>query len=225
MSEDTPQKNYGPFELLDAYGQPAPDTFVLRRQVAEVMRSLSEQLVRIDCTDDELGEWSKQLEAVLAQVRGHERRDTRAANKKLFTGQASATDVFDMMDYEPMSGRANPVSPELLWQSVSKEGVEAHVTLGLQYQGPPGRVHGGVLSWLMDAVLSRAMHASMRIGVTGTLTLRYMASTPIETPLVCRAHIERSEGRKLFIHGGVYHGDTQTVAAEGIFIQPTFAAS
>ena len=169
-----------------------------------------------------LARWAESAEALLQEARSHGRVDTRAANKKLFTGKATASDVFDMMDYDAMGGLSNPVSPELTWRKANAEGVEASVYLGQQYQGPPGRVHGGVLAWILDAVLTRAMHASMRIGVTGTLSLRYMASTPIETEITCRASVVRAEGRKLFIGGGVFHGEEQTVKAEGIWLQPKF---
>ena len=218
------EKTYGPFELLAAHQDTPPDSFVVRRRLAAAMRELSERLIRTEADDAVISAWAQQCEAMLEQARGFERRDTRAANKKLFTGQASASDVFDMMDYDPMGGLSNPVSPELRWIKADADGVEAHVYLGQQYQGPPGRVHGGVLSWIMDAVLARAMHASSRIGVTGTLNVRYLASTPIESDIVCRASVTRSEGRKLFIDGGVFHADTQTVQVEGIWLQPAFAA-
>ncbi len=216
-------KTYGPFELLAAHQQTPPATFEQRRQLAAALRELSEHLIRTEADDATLGQWAAQAQTMLAQAKQFQRRDTRAANKKLFTGQASASDVFDMMDYDPMGGLSNPVSPELRWQRADAEGVEAKVYLGLQYQGPPGRVHGGVLAWIMDAVLARAMHASMRIGVTGTLNLRYLASTPIEQDIICRASVVRSEGRKLIIEGGVYNGDEQTVQVEGIWLQPKFA--
>lgn len=225
MTDQNKEKVYGPFQLLAAHSEPPPQSFLVRRRLAAAMRALSEKLIRTDASDDELAQWAQTMEDVLKQAAGHDRRDTRAANKKLFTGQANASDVFDMMDYDPMGGLANPISPELRWEKVSPEGVEAKVYLGQQYQGPPGRVHGGVLSWIMDAVLARAMHASMRIGVTGTLNIRYMASTPIESEITCRASITRTEGRKLIIEGGVYHQDVQTVHVEGIWIQPAFAAS
>lgn len=216
------EKTYGPFELLEAHKQVVPETFVQRRRIATAMQALSERLIRIEAADDELAQWAQQLESLLDTVGDRPRRDTREANRKLFSGQASAGDVFDMMDYDPMGGLSNPIAPQLYWQSESAEGVEATIRLGEHYQGPPGRVHGGVLSWIMDAVLSRAMHASLKLGVTGTLSLRYMASTPIETELRCSARLTGTEGRKLFIDGAIYAGDKQTVQANGIFLMPNF---
>jgi acyl-coenzyme A thioesterase PaaI-like protein len=186
------------------------------------MQSLSEKLIRIEAEDSDLSEWAARLEDLLEQVGDRPRRDSRTANRRMFTGQATAEDIFDMMDYDPMGGLSNPIAPQLVWGQEGPDGVEASIRLGEHYQGPPGRVHGGVISWIMDAVLSRAMHASMKLGVTGTLSIRYMASTPVEADLVCRGKLTGMEGRKMFIEGGIYVGDEQTVHAEGIFFMPNF---
>nr|WP_237440547.1 PaaI family thioesterase [Alcanivorax sp. DP30] len=124
------------------------------------------------------------------------------------------------MDYDPVGGGANPIAPQIDWTREDQDGVEGALWLGQQYQGPPGRVHGGVISWILDAVLSRALHASFKLGVTGTLNIRYMAGSPIEQPLRCSARITAHEGRKIFIEGGIWHGETQTVHAEGVWLTP-----
>ena len=216
-------KTWGPFELLAAHRGQVPHSFVERRRIAAAMRTLAEQMIRVEASDDQLRDWAAQLESLVAAVGAPPRRNTRDANRRLFSGQASSFDVFDMMDYDPMGGRSNPISPLLDWQQESADGVTAEIMLGEQYQGPPGRVHGGVIAWIMDAVLSRAMHAALKLGVTGTLTLRYRAATPIDSALHCHAHIERVDGRKLVIKGGIRHGEVQTVEAEGIFLQPDFS--
>jgi len=216
MSEQT----YGPFELLSAHKEDAPGDFGERRRIAAAAQRLHDALIRIEAEPAELSDWADRLEQLADDVEGHERRETRPANRALFSGQAAARDIFDMMDYDPVGGLSNPIAPHLIWDHDSPEGVEGHVTLGQAYQGPPGRVHGGVVAWLMDSVLSRAMHAAQRMGVTGTLKLRYTAGTPIDTELTCRAHVVRQDGRKLVIEGGIFNGDEQTVEAEGIWLIP-----
>lgn len=214
------EKTYGPFELLSAHRQQPPADFADRRRIAKAAQRLHDALIRIEAEPEELSQWADRLEGLADDVEGHERRDTRQANRSLFTGQATATDIFDMMDYDPVGGLSNPIAPQLIWDRDDPEGVEGHVTLGLAYQGPPGRVHGGVVAWLMDSVLSRAMHAAHRIGVTGTLKLRYTAGTPVNEELVCRGQVVRQDGRKLIIQGGIWHDGEQTVEAEGIWLIP-----
>ena len=216
-----PEKTYGPFELRNAYtSEPVPEDFVQRRRIAEAIRTLSERLIRVEADNATLAGWAGQLETLLETVGEPARRDSRDANRKLFTGAATIGDLYHMMDYDPVGGGANPIAPQIDWLQESQEGVEGKLWLGQQYQGPPGRVHGGVVSWILDAVLSRAMHASFRLGVTGTLNIRYMAGSPIEDALHCRAKITGQEGRKIFIEGGIWHGETQTVHADGVWLTP-----
>ncbi|MCG8391880.1 MAG: PaaI family thioesterase [Pseudomonadales bacterium] len=215
------EKTFGPFELRKAYTtEPVPADFQQRRRISAAMHTLSERLIRAEADEATLQQWAERLEALVETVGEPERRDTRAANRKLFTGAATAEDIFHMMDYDPVGGPSNPVAPQVEWLHEDQNGIEGAVRLGLQYQGPPGRVHGGVIAWLLDAALSRTLHAAFRLGVTGTLNIRYLASTPIEDTIHCRAHITGQEGRKIFVEGGIWHGDTQTVSAEGIWLTP-----
>ena len=215
------EKTFGPFELQKAYStEPVPDDFVLRRRISTAMRTLSERVIRAEVDQATLQHWAEQLEAVVATVGEPERRDSKQANRKLFTGAATIEDLYHMMDFDPVSGGANPIAPQVTWVQEGQEGVEGTLRLGQQYQGPPGRVHGGVIAWILDAVLSRALHAAFRLDVTGTLNIRYLAGTPIEDTITCRARITGQEGRKIFIEGSIWHGDQQTVHAEGVWLTP-----
>ncbi|MCK0537817.1 PaaI family thioesterase [Alcanivorax quisquiliarum] len=216
------EKTFGPFELLAAHKGDVPANFIAHRRIAAAMQQLAERLIRAEASQAELEQWAAALEQLAETVGQPERRDTRAANRRVFSGAATAADIFDMMDFDPAGGLSNPVSPPLRFIKETPEGVEAEVYLGLHYQGPPGRVHGGVIAMLLDAVLSRAMHASFKIGVTGTLNVRYLAGTPIETTVRFTARLREMDGRKMFIEGGVFAGEEQTVQAEGIFLQPRF---
>lgn len=216
------EKTFGPFELLAAHKGEVPEDFMARRRIAAAMQQLSERLIRAEAGYAELEQWAATLEQLVTTVGTPQRRDTRAANRRMFSGAATVGDIFDMMDFDPAGGGSNPVSPPLRFIRETPEGVEAEVYLGLHYQGPPGRVHGGVIAMLLDAVLSRAMHAAFKIGVTGTLNVRYLASTPIETTVRLTARLREMDGRKMFIEGAVFAGEEQTVQAEGVFLQPRF---
>lgn len=215
------EKTFGPFELHQAYSREAvPEDFQQRRRIRAAMQTLAERLMRVEVEQGTLESWAEQLEALVANVGTPAQRDPREANRRLFTGSATLDDIFHMMDYDAINGQANPVAPQVNWLEEGQEGVEGELFLGLPYQGPPGRVHGGVIAWILDAVLARAMHASFRLGVTGTLNIRYLASTPLQQPLRCRARVTGQEGRKIFVEGGIWHGDTQTVQAQGIWLTP-----
>jgi acyl-coenzyme A thioesterase PaaI-like protein len=88
----------------------------------------------------------------------------------------------------------------------------------LPWQGPPGRVHGGVLSLTMDILLAKTQDFFPNLGMTGTLNLRYLAATPLNTDVTLEARVQRIEGRKLFCEGRVLVGDRVSVEASGIWI-------
>lgn len=217
---DTKEKTYNPFQLFDAHDGPVPASFVQRRRVSAAIRQITAKLIRIDADDDQLSAWADRLETLQQELAEYEQLDTQATSRKLFSGKATASDVFQMMDYNPVGGASNPIAPELTWVRHSPEGVEAQVCLGLPYQGPVGRIHGGVIAWMMDAVLARALNAAFKIAMTGTLSLRYLAATPLFETVSLRAEVVRQEGRKIFVEGGIWHGDKQTVAVEGVWLVP-----
>jgi len=118
-------------------------------------------------------------------------------------------------------GLRNAVAPPLV---IAKDdrGVHSEFHLGAAYEGPPGSVHGGVLSLVLDQMLGQAAGAGGKPGMTATLTLTYRKRTPLGD-LSCRAWIERTEGHKTWARGELCGPDGVTVEAEGLFILPKWA--
>jgi acyl-coenzyme A thioesterase PaaI-like protein len=117
-------------------------------------------------------------------------------------------------------GVRNPVAPPLVIHHDPDGLVWSEFVLGAAYEGPPGNVHGGVCSLILDHVLGATAHQPGRPAYTGTLTLRYRRRTPLGRLLRAQAHIERTEGAKTFAVGHLADEDGVTVEAEGIFIHP-----
>ena len=117
-------------------------------------------------------------------------------------------------------GLRNAIAPPLHIETdgVSRSWVDFR--LGAAYEGPPTKVHGGVLSLVLDHVLGAAAGADHTPHMTGTLTLVYKRATRLDVPLRAEAWIDRTEGRKSFVVGFVADEEGHTVDAEGIFIQP-----
>ena len=122
-----------------------------------------------------------------------------------------------------MIGYANPLAPPVeLWTVLGEDGqreLRGRVTFDYQYEGPPTCVHGGVIAELFDEMLGSANLITERAGMTGTLTVRYRRPTPLLVPLDVSARVTGSEGRKLFVWGGLYNSGELTAEAEGIFIE------
>lgn len=129
-------------------------------------------------------------------------------------------DDTSLFERSPLSGLANPIAPPLQARPCGDTSVEAIATYGAAYEGPPGGVHGGIVMAAFDEVLGLAQHASGFSGLTGTLSVRMLALTPLDTPIHYRAEIEEVHGRRVNVVGRS-HGEDQLLGeAEGVFVVP-----
>lgn len=118
-------------------------------------------------------------------------------------------------------GLRNAVAPPVVITK-DERGVHSEFHLGAAYEGPPGSVHGGVLSLVLDQMLGQAAGAGGKPGMTATLTLTYRRRTPLGD-LSSRAWLERAEDHKTWARGEICGPDGVTVEAEGLFILPRWA--
>ncbi|WP_349828242.1 PaaI family thioesterase [Brevibacterium litoralis] len=123
-------------------------------------------------------------------------------------------------DITPASSPRNPIAPpmDIRWDG---ERSRCELTLPLQYQGPPGRVHGGIVALLLDHVLGNAANAgdSPR-SYTRYLNVQYDGATPIGGDIVIEGWLDREEGRKRFMAGRILVDGQTSVQAEGLWIRP-----
>ena len=122
-----------------------------------------------------------------------------------------------LFERSPFVGLANPVAPPLNLVAVDGH-IEATVTFGLSYEGPPGSVHGGYVAGIFDEALGAAQAFSGKGGMTGRLTVHYRSPTPLDVELRLRAEMVRAEGRKISCQGWLWAGDRLCAEAEGLFI-------
>ncbi len=121
-------------------------------------------------------------------------------------------------------GLRNPIAPPLtIVQDRVKGGASSAFFLNALYEGPPGKVHGGVLALVLDQIFGEAAAAGGSPGMTGTLTLRYKKPTALGA-LTAEAWVDSSAGIKTIVKGWLKdaEGDV-TVEAEGLFILPRWA--
>lgn len=130
----------------------------------------------------------------------------------------------DFVERSPLSGPANPLAPPMELHAIGEltdQRVEAFVTFGQAYEGPPGHVHGGFVAAMFDELLGYAQFAP---GYTGRLTINYKLRTPLERRLHLKAWVDREEGRKRFVIGECWLDDQLLTTAEGLFISPKMEA-
>lgn len=100
--------------------------------------------------------------------------------------------------------------------------VIGRVNFGAAYEGPPSCVHGGFIAAAFDEVLGFAQTLTGKMGMTGTLTIKYRNPTPLSVDLIFTGRARRIEGRKIFTTGECRHDGVLTAEAEAIFISVDF---
>lgn len=117
-------------------------------------------------------------------------------------------------------------SPHGLDMTVHRDGdrVRARFVFGAADEGPPLRAHGGMVALAFDDALGFVLNMHQIIAYTGRLSISYKAGSPLETPLVITAWLDRREGRKLFIESELREDrpDAELIATcSAIFVEMT----
>jgi acyl-coenzyme A thioesterase PaaI-like protein len=121
----------------------------------------------------------------------------------------------------PIVGPRNPVAPPITLR-LGDGAVFGDVVYDVRFEGLPGLVQGGFIAAAFDIMLGQGVAISGQGGVTGSLSVRYVAPTPLYEPLVYEGRFERLEGRKTFARATlkVVADGRLCAEAEGVFISP-----
>jgi acyl-coenzyme A thioesterase PaaI-like protein len=100
-------------------------------------------------------------------------------------------------------------------------GVRAEVTLGTDYEGLGGVVHGGILATLFDEAMAWCLYRHQRsVYVTAKMEQRFRSPVPTGAPLVVEAWIEDgSTHRRVRVAAAVASAEGATLAeGSGLFL-------
>lgn len=118
-------------------------------------------------------------------------------------------------------GTANPIGLNLQFYRFN-ESICADITLGKYHEGWQNMAHGGILSTLLDEVMSWTIIYFRRVFfVTRRMEIKYVRPVPIGAPLTVRGHL-REEKKERFIRAiaEVFNGESQLLAkAAGEFVE------
>jgi acyl-coenzyme A thioesterase PaaI-like protein len=207
-----------------AEGEPDHDRELRRDAVGSLgaaLRGLVDAAVRTEVPIAELAAVEVVVRELAARL---------AADQRSLTGIATVDDPEQGERwYNPVYGPGSPLAPPLTITGSAGGRVTGEVTLGKAHEGPPGLVHGGVTATLLDHVLARAARSAGHGGLTAGLSVRFRRPVPLGTPLVLRAELGTTEGRRATATGTVCAAaDLDTVLAEGeavlISLRPERAA-
>ncbi|MDP9428575.1 MAG: PaaI family thioesterase [Actinomycetota bacterium] len=165
---------------------------------------------------------ASELRAAAADVRAVTARLAAAARRPATQLPALDDPVVFRRVYNPVSGVGSALAPPVAIRPV-EGGVVAEATLGPAYEGPPGYVHGGMSSLVMDQLLGAAAIAAGLWGMTVHLELDYRRPVPLSTPLTLQARVVESAGRTCVVTGTIATAeapDRTLVEARGVLVMP-----
>jgi acyl-coenzyme A thioesterase PaaI-like protein len=183
------------------------------RELGESVRTVIERLTGTGASAEVLEEANAKV-AEVAAVLG------RYQDRRLYEGVSEASGLGHdraFFDWSPLFGLANPLAPPV-YVAIEGEAVVGQARFGVAYEGPPGCVHGGYIAAAFDEVLGLTQSLSGKMGMTGTLTVKYRKPTPLYTDLRFECRLESVSGRKVVTTGALYAGQTLTAEATGLFV-------
>lgn len=126
-----------------------------------------------------------------------------------------------LMGINPAMGACNPAAPELRMHINEDRSISGTMRFRLSHVGPPYRAHGGSVALVLDQVLGFAVIAGGAPGMTVSMTVRYLAATPLDTELAVEARMVDIDGRRGRVTARLVDEDGKVTAeAEGLFVGP-----
>ncbi|MBF4162069.1 PaaI family thioesterase [Nocardioides acrostichi] len=189
----------------------------VRVGLAEAVRDLVDATIRSTVADTEIADVERGVRDLTARLRVQQTPGPFGVRYN---------DEFHAWNWgNAVVGRANAIAPPLDLVPRDGGGLRAQLNLGAAYEGPPGLVHGGVTMLLLDHLMGEVASAgNTRVTLTGTLSGRYEAPTPLGE-VVLEGWITGEEGRKVLVDATIGTVDAVCVRAAGVFIVPSWAAS
>lgn len=108
------------------------------------------------------------------------------------------------LEFDPSSVVGGELNPFGMGATYFKDGEEVvgKVNLAKCFEGPPERVHGGVVCAIFDEVMGSVFRATgTASALTGELTVRFVGPAPLVEDLQFRARQDEAVGRRRLMSG------------------------
>jgi acyl-coenzyme A thioesterase PaaI-like protein len=170
----------------------------------DAVRTLQDHARAVDAPDEVIGEAADLLEKV-----------------------SDVLSPFDTDEWQSPSGRrmdlpmrGNILSVPMKMEKTDDGRIRGWARFRRFQLGRNGAVHGGEIAHLFDSVLglTSAVLTGGPYQRTAYLHVNYRHIVPIEKELQVDAGVSRIEGRKIFVEGRLFDGDTVVTDAEALFV-------
>jgi len=117
-----------------------------------------------------------------------------------------------------LCGQNNRRGLKLDFQPTADGGVETSLECSKTLQGYKDIIHGGVISALLDSVMTNCLFAHGIKAFTAELNTRFMTPVKTKGSVRLRANIEKSSGSYYILKASLTQGQTVKAKATGKFI-------
>ncbi len=209
-------------------GDQQRDAGGFEEQAAAAMRDFGHLLAgrKISRSDAEavenaLGQLAARLRAAAVRDKREEHATSTRYEAFVRHGMPAPTADGDVIEFDRASIVGGAASPFGTGATHVRQGDEAvtTVTFGAAFEGPPGRVHGGVVAMVVDEATATVMPMMGRFAFTGSVSLKLVGPAPLGVSLRFRSRLVGEEGRKLFVRCVGEGPDGTFVEADATYIQ------
>jgi hypothetical protein len=196
--------------------QPHSPYWAERRELAAAARELQELLCTSDIPPETAKTLTAQLRAAVTTL-----RETAQFPGVVAFGRESGHGNIAVANHELLAvgGHSHPGAPGLrMWHE--GELTRGSVECNWSFEGPPGHVHGGWIAAIFDHFMGIAHLRGGKPGMTGGLSVRYLAPTPLNTPLALVASQQPDGERRTLVSAELRCGERLTATAEAVFVRP-----
>jgi acyl-coenzyme A thioesterase PaaI-like protein len=118
-----------------------------------------------------------------------------------------------------LPGRGNPMLVPMVMQEETRDRMAAEVTFRRFHLGGNAAAHGGTIALVFDEALGRQANIGHRtMARTAYIKVNYRNVARIDVPLHLEATVDWIDGRKRFLTGRLFDGETLVADAEGLFV-------
>lgn len=137
------------------------------------------------------------------------------------TGQERLEQIRDTVHADCVAcGLANAQGLQLKFQVVGEGAVQAKFDCGRKFAGYCDRLHGGVISSLLDSAMTNCLFSGGKVSVTAELNVRFHAPVAVGRPALVRAWLEKHAHGISLVRSEIVQDECRKASATGKFFQP-----
>ena len=117
-------------------------------------------------------------------------------------------------------GIDNPTGLKLRFYTTDEGRCTTRFRPGLEHQGFPGQLHGGIISTLLDETMGRLLIMQDVWAMTGRLEIKFRKPVPLDQELTIVGELTRSRSRAYEARGEIQLPDgTTLIEGSGMYIR------